>query len=132
MTRRWIDPSLWASRKPFGIGQQRPNNYLEIWRAIAENRDRLDYAWRILDSLGIADGDPLVLTSDVGEYRGHAVLAPVKTRTLQVHGPEGEVLIDHVHRAAAGVPDYNAGVTLNSALDADRCEPELARAAKEG
>lgn len=52
--RRWT-PSLWASWKPFGIGEQRPNNYWEIARAIWENRDSLGYAWRIL-SQGVCDG----------------------------------------------------------------------------
>ncbi|MCS7352103.1 FdhF/YdeP family oxidoreductase [Thermoflexus sp.] len=52
--RRWM-PHLWASWKPFGIGEQRPNNYLEILRAIWENRDQLGYAWRILRD-GVCDG----------------------------------------------------------------------------
>ncbi len=50
-----ISPSLWASKKPFGIGEQRPNNYHELTRAAWENRDRLRYAWRILDH-GVCDG----------------------------------------------------------------------------
>jgi molybdopterin-dependent oxidoreductase alpha subunit len=66
------------------------------------------------DSLGVGDGDPLLLASEVGEYRGQARIAPVKPGTLQVHWPEGEVLIDHVHRARAGVPDYNARVRLTA------------------
>ena len=48
-------PSIWASWKPFGIGEQHPNNYGEIWRAIRENRGRLRYAWRILKE-GCCDG----------------------------------------------------------------------------
>jgi molybdopterin-dependent oxidoreductase alpha subunit len=48
-------PRLWASWKPFGIGEQRPNNYLEIVRAAWENRGRLGYAWRILRH-GVCDG----------------------------------------------------------------------------
>jgi molybdopterin-dependent oxidoreductase alpha subunit len=52
--RRW-DPSTWASRKPFGIGEQRPNNFLEVFRAAWENRRRPRYAWRILDR-GVCDG----------------------------------------------------------------------------
>jgi molybdopterin-dependent oxidoreductase alpha subunit len=66
------------------------------------------------DGLGIVDGASVLLTSEVGEYHGHALIAPVKAGTLQVHWPEGEVLIDHVHRAAAGVPDYNAIVSLTT------------------
>ncbi|MQA92632.1 MAG: FdhF/YdeP family oxidoreductase [Gemmatimonas sp.] len=52
---RRIDPANWASLKPFGIGEQRPNNYLEIIRAISENRDQLGYSWRILTQ-GTCDG----------------------------------------------------------------------------
>ena len=54
MTKRW-DPSLWASKVPFGLGEQRPNNYLEIWKAIRENSDNLSYALRILNH-GVCDG----------------------------------------------------------------------------
>ncbi|HEX6351296.1 MAG TPA: molybdopterin-dependent oxidoreductase, partial [Candidatus Dormibacteraeota bacterium] len=50
-----LTPRLWASWKPFGIGEQRPNNYLEIARAAWENRDRPGYAWRILRQ-GVCDG----------------------------------------------------------------------------
>lgn len=53
--RRMINPQLWAGRVPFGIGQQRPNNYVELWRALRENRDQLGYAWRILNQ-GVCDG----------------------------------------------------------------------------
>ncbi|GIU92038.1 MAG: formate dehydrogenase [Acidimicrobiia bacterium] len=49
------NPRLWASPKPFGIGEGRPNNYAEIWRAVVENRDNLGYAWRILND-GVCDG----------------------------------------------------------------------------
>jgi molybdopterin-dependent oxidoreductase alpha subunit len=50
----WV-PKLWASPKPFGIGEQHPNNFWEVFRAIWENRDSLDYAYRILDQ-GVCDG----------------------------------------------------------------------------
>ena len=48
-------PSNWASWKPFGIGEQRPNNYKEVFRAVWENRDNAGYAWRILSD-GVCDG----------------------------------------------------------------------------
>ncbi len=53
--RRRPTPSLWASWKPFGIGEQRPNNYGEVFRAAWENRDQARYAWRILRD-GVCDG----------------------------------------------------------------------------
>ena len=49
------DRSLWASKKPFGIGEQHPNNFAEITRAIRENKDEAGFAWRIL-SQGVCDG----------------------------------------------------------------------------
>jgi hypothetical protein len=52
---KWLDPSNWASLKPFGIGEEHPNNYLELWEAFRENRDQARYAWRIL-SQGTCDG----------------------------------------------------------------------------
>jgi molybdopterin-dependent oxidoreductase alpha subunit len=48
-------PELWASLKPFGIGEQHSNNYWEVFRAIWENRDKLEYAYRILND-GVCDG----------------------------------------------------------------------------
>ncbi|MGB2939736.1 MAG: FdhF/YdeP family oxidoreductase [Candidatus Dormiibacterota bacterium] len=57
---RWT-PSTWVGRTPFGVGQQRPNNYAELWRAFADNRDQLPYAWRIL-SHGVCDGCALGTT----------------------------------------------------------------------
>lgn len=51
---RWT-PSNWASWKPFGIGEQRPNNFFEVFRAVWTNRDNLRYAWRVLDR-GVCDG----------------------------------------------------------------------------
>jgi molybdopterin-dependent oxidoreductase alpha subunit len=53
--QKLVDRRNWASLKPFGIGERRPNNYLEIVKAIRENRGRLRYAWRILRE-GTCDG----------------------------------------------------------------------------
>ena len=48
-------PRLWASRRPFGIGLQRPNNYWEVARAALKSRNHPRYAWRILTQ-GVCDG----------------------------------------------------------------------------
>ncbi|HEY6781338.1 MAG TPA: FdhF/YdeP family oxidoreductase [Thermoleophilaceae bacterium] len=56
-----VNPHLWAGLKPLGIGEQRPNNYLEILKAGWDNRDRLGYAWRILNE-GCCDGCALGTT----------------------------------------------------------------------
>lgn len=59
--RRLWTPSIWASLKPFGVGEQRPNNYAELWRAWRESAGRRGYAWRILDQ-GVCDGCALGTT----------------------------------------------------------------------
>ena len=63
--------------------------------------------------LGLAQGDELLLRSDVGELRGHVHLAPIAPGNIQVHYPEGNALIAGGHLSPdAHMPDYNARVTL--------------------
>ncbi|MHC5933408.1 FdhF/YdeP family oxidoreductase [Nostoc sp.] len=59
--KRYWTPQHWASWKPFGIGEQYPNNYWEVFRAIWLSRDKLPYAWNILDK-GVCDGCALGTT----------------------------------------------------------------------
>jgi anaerobic selenocysteine-containing dehydrogenase len=66
--------------------------------------------------LGLVDGEPVVLRNALGEYRGRALIAPVQPGNLEIHWPEGEVLIDSRHRSPlSGIPDYNAVVSLERA-----------------
>jgi anaerobic selenocysteine-containing dehydrogenase len=68
------------------------------------------------ERLGLADGDPVVVSNDFGELRGQALIAPVKPANLEVHWPEGEVLLDPGRRSPqAGIPDYNAVVSVRRA-----------------
>lgn len=59
--KKGLSPELWASPLPFGLGEQKPNNFLEIFRAAWENRDNLEYAYRILAD-GVCDGCALGTT----------------------------------------------------------------------
>jgi molybdopterin-dependent oxidoreductase alpha subunit len=79
-----IRPSLWASVKPFGVGEQRPNNYLEIWNAIWENRDQMDYAWRILRR-GCCDGCSLGTTGMRDWTMDEIHLCNVRLRLLRLN-----------------------------------------------
>jgi molybdopterin-dependent oxidoreductase alpha subunit len=64
-------------------------------------------------AMGLADGDAVVLRSPVGEYRGRIKVVPLPARTVQVHWPEGNVLIgDGVREPRSRIPDYNAVVTI--------------------
>jgi anaerobic selenocysteine-containing dehydrogenase len=68
------------------------------------------------ERLGLANGDPVVLRSDFGQYRGRVHIAPVTPGSLQIHWPEGQVLIDRRRRSPqAGIPDFNAFCTLEQA-----------------
>jgi anaerobic selenocysteine-containing dehydrogenase len=63
--------------------------------------------------LGVGDGDPVILRSDFGEFHARVRIAVIKPRNLQVHWPEGNVLIDRRRRSPqAGIPDYNAVVRV--------------------
>lgn len=90
---------------------------------VQEERDALNGAGRdaVLmspadaEALGFAEGAPLVLESEQGTLAGRVHLAPVKPGNLQVHWPEGQVLIagDAAHRGKkSGIPDYNAVVRV--------------------
>ena len=61
-------------------------------------------------SMGLADGDAVVLRSDFGSMAGHLKTVRLPRRTLQVHWPEGNVLLptgpDH-REPGSQVPDYN-------------------------
>ena len=81
--KRW-NPKHWASRKPFGWGEQRPNNYLELWKALRENRDQLPYAWRILNE-GVCDGCALG-TSGMHDWTLDGVhLCNIRLRLLRLN-----------------------------------------------
>ncbi|MDE5091148.1 MAG: FdhF/YdeP family oxidoreductase [Trichodesmium sp. St18_bin3_1_1] len=62
--------------------------------------------------LGLKDGDNVRLKNDFGLFSGKVFLAPMKPGNLQVHWPEGNVLLDKGKRSVEGVPDYNALVCL--------------------
>ena len=69
-------------------------------------------------SLGVREGDKVMLRNGIGEYLGSVWFAPIKPRNVQIHWPEGNVIIDHVPRShESDVPDYNAFVTINRVTD---------------
>ena len=59
--KRGWQPSIWASRRPFGVGLQHNNSYFDMIRTAWDNRRRLPYAWRILNR-GVCDGCALGTT----------------------------------------------------------------------
>ncbi len=72
--------------------------------------DRADAA-----SLGLTEGDPVLLRSDVGEFRGVAHLVSLPSGSLQVHWPEGNVLLPgspEEREPGSGIPSYQAVVEM--------------------
>ncbi len=70
------------------------------------------------DALGLTDGDRVVLDNEIGSMEGRLCLVRLPIRTLQVHWPEGNVLLGATpadREPASKVPDYNAIVRLRPA-----------------
>jgi molybdopterin-dependent oxidoreductase alpha subunit len=66
-------------------------------------------------ALGVGAGDPVRLVSEVGEMHARVHLAPLPSRTAQVHWPEGNVLLPSgpEHREPGSlIPDYQAVVRI--------------------
>ena len=63
----------------------------------------------------LANFDRIHLKNDSGTYAGRVFLAPIAPGNLQIHWPEGNVIIQYGPRdKAGGVPDYNAYVTIET------------------
>jgi molybdopterin-dependent oxidoreductase alpha subunit len=81
-------------------------------------RDHVLVSHRDATQLGLADGDRIVLRSSTGELRGRVLRTKLPARTLQVHWPEGNVLLPSgpEHREAESqIPTYTALVTVERA-----------------
>ena len=65
------------------------------------------------ERLGLRDGDAILLRNEIGELRGHCRIAPLAPGNVQVHWPEGNVLLRRgVCDPECGIPDYNATVEI--------------------
>lgn len=66
--------------------------------------------------LGLADGDAIKLRSEVGEMNGRCRLAAIAPGNVQVHWPEGNVLLRRgLCDPECGIPDYNSLVGIERA-----------------
>jgi molybdopterin-dependent oxidoreductase alpha subunit len=63
--------------------------------------------------LHLANNDPVTLRNQLGAYQARIHLAPIAPGNLQIHWPEGNVLLPHgIVDKAGGVPDYNTRVRI--------------------
>ncbi len=66
--------------------------------------------------LGLSDGDPVLVRSDHGSLAGVARVGPIRSGDVQVHWPEGNVLLARDLRSPESqVPDYNTRVSVEPA-----------------
>jgi molybdopterin-dependent oxidoreductase alpha subunit len=87
---------------------------------VQERKDAITGAFReavlmnVADAnkLGLKAGDAVILKNELGEFQGRVYIAPIQPGNLQIHWPEGNVLLDKSKRSREGVPDYNAVVRL--------------------
>ena len=64
-------------------------------------------------ALHLIHGDRIALVNDIGRYEGRVFLAPLAPGNLQIHWPEGNVIIRRgVIDPQGGVPAYKASVTV--------------------
>ena len=76
-------------------------------------RDAVLMAPEDMRALGLRPGDRVALENAHGRLEGRVAPTAARPGNLQVHWPEGNVLIDPTVRApGAGVPDYNAVVRV--------------------
>jgi molybdopterin-dependent oxidoreductase alpha subunit len=77
-------------------------------------RDDLLISRQDADRIGVVDGDEILLTSSAGQMRGRCLISPIAPGNLQVHWPEGNVLIERgVVDSECGIPDFNTEVEVS-------------------
>jgi predicted molibdopterin-dependent oxidoreductase YjgC len=87
--------------------------YADVDPLTGADRDSVLMSSSDASNLHLRHGDAVVLTSEAGRFEGRVFLAPIANGNLQVHWPEGNVLLSRgVCDAAGGVPDYNAVVRI--------------------
>ncbi|WP_018133448.1 FdhF/YdeP family oxidoreductase [Effusibacillus pohliae] len=82
------------------------------------NADRYDVLINPADAetLGIREGEAIVVYNEHGTFHGRAKFENVRPGNIEVHWPEGNVLIPKgVYEQYAGIPEYNTAVIVEKA-----------------
>ena len=78
------------------------------------SRDDILMSSEDVASLHLEDGDPIVLESEAGSFRGMIKESPILPGNLQVHWPEGMRLVGRQGSDPdSGIPDYNVVVSVS-------------------
>jgi molybdopterin-dependent oxidoreductase alpha subunit len=87
--------------------------YAEVDPLNGAPRDAVLISPEDASSLQVIHGDRIALVNGIGRYEGRAFFAPVARGNLEIHWPEGNVIIRRgVVDPQAKVPDYNTRVTV--------------------
>jgi molybdopterin-dependent oxidoreductase alpha subunit len=87
--------------------------YAEVDPLNGAPRDAVLISPEDASSLQVIHGDRIALINGIGRYEGRAFFAPVARGNLEIHWPEGNVIIRRgVVDPQAKVPDYNTRVTV--------------------
>jgi molybdopterin-dependent oxidoreductase alpha subunit len=123
-------PDGMAHLRPVPLPESRPTNgqfklstrrgkqfntliYAEVDPLTGASRDAVFINPDDAAELHVSAGDRVTLESEAGRFEGRAFLAPIARRNLQVHWPEGNVLLPRdCCDPVGGVPDYNAWVRV--------------------
>jgi molybdopterin-dependent oxidoreductase alpha subunit len=112
-----------AAARTFRVSTRRGKQFNSmVQRAVdplnGARRDEVLMSAEDMTALGVQTGQRVLLRSSSGSYAGTVRTARIKPGNLEVHWPEGNVLLraDAIDRASME-PDYNASVTVESLQD---------------
>lgn len=89
--------------------------YAEVDPLTGAARDAVFMSPEDAGKLHLRQGDTITLVNDLGRLEGKVLFAAIAPGNLQVHWPEGNILLDrHRRDAQGGVPDYNAEVRVET------------------
>jgi anaerobic selenocysteine-containing dehydrogenase len=88
-----------------------------VWNEVdpltGARRDALFLAPADADTLGVSDGEAVVVRSQYGELDARVHLAAIRPGNVQMFFPEANPLLSPTRREpVSGVPDYNAVVEV--------------------
>jgi molybdopterin-dependent oxidoreductase alpha subunit len=75
-------------------------------------RDTVFLAEKDMEALGLADGDRVVVKSELGQMRAVARKGPCRPRHVQAFWPECNAVTPRRYDPASGEPDYNTAVSI--------------------